>query len=331
MLAAMVAFSVSLPVRHGARAVALSTRPDVLASTTTRAASVACQRARRGATRSAPTARAPSGSSPRDSLLKVCENRGVPREVADRVLSLAERAIRDWTAVTSEFVTPPEADALVATLGEMADVHADAWGGYPSAERRVVVVARSDVACGEDGGAQSLVGNNIALLAVTGNFLFDTATHRDFLGAILGAGITRQKVGDIIVLGDRGCQFIVSADVVDFLSGSLSTIRSVPVTVEKLTWEDLQVRPPSRKEMTITEASMRVDAVASAGFSMSRSKLADMIKAGDGQINYKPVSSPSKALKTGDIVSVRGKGKLEIGEVVVTRKERFRVTVVRYV
>jgi RNA-binding protein YlmH len=150
-------------------------------------------------------------------------------------------------------------------------------------------------------------------------------------GAILGSGISRQKVGDIIVVGDRGCQVIVNSDVEQFLTAAMTTIRSVPVTVEKIAWKDLQVQPPSRKEITITEASMRVDAVASAGFSMSRSKLANMIKAGALDLNYKSISSSSKALKSGDIVSIRGKGKLEIGEVVVTKKERFRITVVRYV
>ena len=29
---------------------------------------------------------------------------------------------------------------------------------------------------------------------VEGNFLFDKAGHRDFLGAVLGAGIAREKV-----------------------------------------------------------------------------------------------------------------------------------------
>ena len=35
--------------------------------------------------------------------------------------------------------------------------------------------------------------------SVSGNFAFDTAAHGDFLGAILGTGVTREKVGDIIV------------------------------------------------------------------------------------------------------------------------------------
>jgi RNA-binding protein YlmH len=35
--------------------------------------------------------------------------------------------------------------------------------------------------------------------SVSGNFMFDAASHGDFLGAVLGTGIAREKVGDIIL------------------------------------------------------------------------------------------------------------------------------------
>ena len=42
----------------------------------------------------------------------------------------------------------------------------------------------------------------VALLQVSGNFMFDAADHRDFLGATLGAGIERKTVGDVLVQGE---------------------------------------------------------------------------------------------------------------------------------
>ena len=41
----------------------------------------------------------------------------------------------------------------------------------------------------------------VAALEVAGNFMFDAATHRDFLGAVLGTGIERSKVGGWAVQG----------------------------------------------------------------------------------------------------------------------------------
>jgi photosystem II S4 domain protein len=271
-----------------------------------------------------------TGKSTREAALKTTDALGVPRETASRVFEAAERVVRDWASTTTEFLTPPEVEALSTSLKGTADLFVDSWGGYSSAERKVLVLARTDV-LESAAQAEELARNDLACLSVKGNFLFDVASHRDFLGAILGSGITRQKVGDIITLGDRGCQVVTSADVVDFLQASLTSVRSVPVQVERIGWEQLDARPPSIKEMTIVEASMRLDAVASAGFSVSRSKLNGMVKSGDCQVNYKPVSSPSKSLKEADVVSIRGKGKLKIGETTVTAKGRYRIQVTRFV
>lgn len=46
-----------------------------------------------------------------------------------------------------------------------------------------------------------------------------------------------------------------------------------------------QVRAPRVEEMSSVEASMRLDAVASAGFRVSRSKMMDLIKAGGQQVH----------------------------------------------
>jgi photosystem II S4 domain protein len=271
-----------------------------------------------------------TGKSTRDAALKTTDALGVPRETAMRVFEAAERVVREWASTTTEFLTPPEVEALSSSLKGMADLFVDSWGGYSSAERKVLVLARAEVLeCAVQ--TDELARNDLACLYIKGNFLFDVASHRDFLGAILGSGISRQKVGDIITLGDRGCQVVASADVVDFLQATLTAVRSVPVQVERIGWEQLDARPPSIKEMSIVEASMRLDAVASAGFSVSRSKLNGMVKSGDCQVNYKQVSSPSKTLKEADIVSVRGKGKLKIGETTVTSKGRYRIQLTRFV
>lgn len=269
---------------------------------------------------------------PKDAIIKQAQARGVSKDTIDRVLSRAATALRDWTAVSTEFLTPPEAASLRESLKNVADLRVEQWGGFSRAERTVLVLARADVAEAlDDGSLHEIVADDLTALQINGNFLFDVAAHPDFLGSILGCGITRQKVGDIIVLGDRGAQVIVRSDIVEFLRGALTSVRSVSVRVEAIEWDSLQIRPPSVKEMTIVEASMRLDAVASAGFGMSRSKLADLVKSGACQRNYVPVTQPAKAVQTGDVISVRGKGKLEVGETSITAKKRFRINLKRFI
>jgi photosystem II S4 domain protein len=257
---------------------------------------------------------------PREDLLKGIEN----RDAAVRVIDQAEQAIKTWDIVCSDFLSPPEWAEVQQMFGRLTEVELLAWGGYPQAERQRVAIARADIPLD-----QSQVA--LAALDIAGNFLFDPPSHRDFLGAILGTGIVREKVGDILVLGERGAQAIVVPEMVEFLEMSLVQVRSVTVKTRRIELGELKLREPKKKESTTVEASMRLDAVASAGFGMSRSKMADLINGGDVRVNWKEVTQSSHALKTGDLVAIRGKGRLEIGEVMVTKKDRYRVQLTRFV
>jgi photosystem II S4 domain protein len=257
---------------------------------------------------------------PRDELLKGVENR---EEIA-RAIDKAEQAIRTWEVVATDFLSPPvlaEADRIFARL---TDVTVVKWGGYPQAERQRLGIARVDIPF-------ETADIPVTAVDIAGNFLFDPASHRDFLGALLGTGIVREKVGDIIVLGERGAQAIVVPELVEFLETGLVQVRSVPVKTRAIDLSELKVRAPQKKELTTVEASLRLDAIASAGFGISRSKMAGAIESGDVRVNWKDVTQPSYNVKTGDLIALRGKGRLEVGEVAVTKKERYRVQLTRFI
>jgi RNA-binding protein YlmH len=55
------------------------------------------------------------------------------------------------------------------------------------------------------------------------------------------------------------------------------------------------------------------------------------LAAGDVRVNWKEITQASHLLKPGDLVAIRGKGRLEIGEVAVTKKDRYRVQLTRLV
>jgi photosystem II S4 domain protein len=239
------------------------------------------------------------------------------------VIDRANDAIRTWEIVCTDFLSPPELAEVQRVFERLTDVTIVAWGGYPQAERQRVAIARSELPI----DASHV---EVAVLEVAGNFLFDTATHRDFLGSMLGTGIVRDKTGDVLVLGDRGAQVIVASDIAEFLEMSLVQVRSVPVKTRAIDAGELKVQPPKVKEMTTVEASMRLDAVASAGFGMSRSKMAGLIGSGDVRVNWKEISQSSYSVKAGDLVAIRGKGRLEIGEVNITKKDRYRVQLTRF-
>ena len=256
---------------------------------------------------------------PREELLKGVDNRDAVARVVDR----AEQALKTWEVTLTDFLSPPVIAEVQSQFKRLTEVEVAAWGGYPQAERQRLGIARSEVPF-----ERSHI--EVAALDIAGNFLFDSATHRDFLGAILGTGLVREKIGDIIVLGERGAQVIVLAEVVDFLETALVQIRSVPVKTRRIDLSELKIRPPQKKELTTVEASMRLDAIASAGFGMSRSKMAEAISSNDVRVNWKEITQSSHTVQPGDLISVRGKGRLEVGEVAVTKKQRYRVQLTRY-
>jgi len=256
---------------------------------------------------------------PREELLKGVED----RESVARAIDCAEQAIRTWEPVVTDFLSPPELIEIQRTFMRLTEVQLLAWGGYPQAERQRLSIARSEL---------SLEPNSIpiAALEISGNFLFDSASHRDFLGALLGNGIVRDKVGDVLVLGEQGAQATIVPELAEFFIMNLNQVRSVPVKTRLIEVSQLKIREPKKKELVTVEASLRLDAVASAGFGMSRSKMVDLINGGDVRVNWKDTASTSHLVKAGDLIAIRGKGRVEVGEIAVTKKDRYRVQLTRF-
>ncbi|MDX1976899.1 MAG: photosystem II S4 domain protein [Pseudanabaenaceae cyanobacterium bins.68] len=246
------------------------------------------------------------------------------REVLSRLFDWGDRALNQWEIQCSDFLSPPELQEAQQIFSQFTEVQVLPWGGYDQAERQRLAIARVEIPLQPE-------QIPLAALEIIGNFLFDAASHRDFLGALLGTGLERQKVGDLIMLGEKGAQVILVPELVSYLEIHLNQVRSVPVKTRQIAVTDLKIRPPQVKELATVEASLRLDAIASAGFGMSRSKMVDLINGDDVRVNWKTISQPSHQLKTGDLIAIRGKGRLAVGEIMVTKKERYRVLLTKYV
>ena len=86
------------------------------------------------------------------------------------------------------------------------------------------------------------------------------------------------------------------------------------------------------KEIRATVASLRIDSIAASGFGSSRSRAAADIAADKMKLNWQPVKSASQTVKEGDIISMRGRGRLEVAEVRgQTKKGRTVVVLKRYI
>lgn len=93
-------------------------------------------------------------------------------------------------------------------------------------------------------------------------------SHRDILGALMGLGITREKLGDILL--DHGrCQVLVLRDALPILLSQWESAGRWKMKLREIPLEQLEAKPPQVKTIRDTVAALRLDAVLAAGFSTS--------------------------------------------------------------
>jgi len=258
---------------------------------------------------------------PRRTLLE-----GAPDPAAlEPLIAAAEQALRTWQPVWTPFLPAALREQAEARLGSLSELKLHSAGGHEGAERRRLVLQRAAGGLEPDDLPQQLGG-----LEISGNFLFDPAAPADVQAALEHAGADPGELGDIWMRGDRGAQAIVTAVLAARLDGTAAQVRTVPVELAARPIAELQP-PPRRvaKRLTSVEASLRLDALASAGFGVSRNRMADLIRQGAVRLNWTPVTSPSRDLAAGDRVQLEGRGELLVETVTLTKRDRWRVSLLR--
>ncbi|MDY3973655.1 RNA-binding protein [uncultured Veillonella sp.] len=257
----------------------------------------------------------------REKLIRYFEASG-NGEQARRMLDLAEQVVAGKPYRVTEFMSPAGlviADAIKANLPQL---RVASEGGYEGAERlRVAFIERN---------FQGTVDFGVQALKISWDPRFRLLTHRDVLGSLMGLGIEREHFGDII-MQNGGAQLIVDATMADYVKQNFTKIAMVSVSVEDLPLSEILPKEEKIKEIRTTVASLRLDAVASSGFSLSRTKLVSSINAGLVQVNWQEAKGPAQEVKEGDIISLRGRGRMKIEAITGTsRKGRIGVYLKRF-
>ncbi|MFC4970590.1 RNA-binding protein [Paenibacillus sp. GCM10023248] len=242
----------------------------------------------------------------------------------DKAWDWVERAAQQHAVKLTDFLDPRQAFILTSLVNRHPDVHCRLDGGYEAAERKRALIAPDYRSLDDD-------DMEMAVLSVSsGDGKFLTLEHGDYMGAILGLGMKRDKVGDIHVI-EGGCHCLVTRDAADYLHLNLSQVHRVHVLTELLPPDKLVTSSAKLEELTLSVASMRLDGIVSDVFRLSRAKVLMPIQAGRCRVNWKLEEDPSKPLKEGDMVSMQGFGRFKVLEVEgVTKKGRMRVKIGKF-
>ena len=201
------------------------------------------------------------------------------------------------------------------------------WGGFEGAERVVMLSIPDYIESDDPNEIFTVYADSCPLSAVrVEKNKFSDIGHRDYLGAVMGLGLTRESVGDICVQPD-GCDIIALPNAAKYIEDNLTGAGRATLKAKQIPLGEVRAPQVSIKEMNITVASPRLDAVAGEIFSLSRSA-AQAIASGAVTVNDEQVLKADRRLSPKDKIVLRGKGRAILGEEFTqTKKGRVRIEV----
>lgn len=238
---------------------------------------------------------------------------------AARVKDTAEQSFRTERPKFLGFLSESEtakADELLKNSGTAYEF----FGGFDNADR--VMLCCKPAWCEKA---------DFPIKAITAVFReCDLLSHRDILGALMGLGISRESVGDILIEKGRAV-FFVTDEIAKFVLSQLNKAGRVGIKLKAGAQEPL----PQMSELVFlreTVASLRLDCVVGAIAKVSRANAVSLIEDGLVAIGGIPTAKTTKMVSVGDKITVRGKGKFTVvscGD--VTKKGRTVLEYSKYV
>lgn len=255
-----------------------------------------------------------------EKIAKTPEDRLLLAKLWDKI----DAGMRKNIMASTCFLSPRELELSRFLFGTPEGLYE--FGGYGDAERKMLVYLPDYLE------ESALTGEDSPVVCLRAAFYQgDSPSHRDFLGALIGAGISRENIGDICV-GSGSCDFFVTQGVVSFLLSSFTGAGRTHVQLTQIPLAAVQVPEPEIREIRDTLASLRLDSVISSGFRIGRSLASQYVTAGKAAIDGLPCEKPDKPVSEGAKISVRGLGKIKLAKINgTTKKDRISVVIHQYV
>jgi len=246
------------------------------------------------------------------------------KQLVSRLEDRLERVEQRYTEEVTDFLEPRQQLVAEAFLRSVKFDRYLFCGGFAAAERKRLLLyqAYSEPSCEQA---------NICLLRFVGRMEYASASHRDFLGAVMSVGLRREKLGDLLVT-EQGCDLFVAREVAAYLLQNELRVRHVPLQAQEIALQDFQPPEQTMKEIHIMVSSMRLDAVLAGSLGLSRAKAVALIQSGRIKVNHSEMQANDYLCRETDLISCRGYGRLRVGEQLgETRKGKWKVRILKYI
>lgn len=246
-----------------------------------------------------------------------------PDEILHRFLDLANQADRKGIVLFSNFLNMYEIN-LLHQNEDLFYTGFSLYGGYQEAERQMVAFQ-----------PDALYYNweypiSCVQVEPLNHRFSEDLSHRDILGALMHLGIDRSLIGDILIK-DKSAYIFCVEKMADFIAKELYKIKHTQVMTQRVKPVDLHIEMQYRTEEGFI-ASNRLDAFVAQACKLSRAQAAQFILGENVFINGALVTNHNQGLAEGDVVSLRGHGKLRFEAFLnTTKKGRLHIRYAWYV
>ena len=240
-------------------------------------------------------------------------------ELFRRGADLDRRCEKSAGVTNTGFLTPAQAYELRSWASRAAVCTVLFRGGYEGAERKAAFFL-------PDWMDEESFDEAEYLCAIECTARFGTPGHRDYLGAVLGLGIAREWLGDILIEGETAW-LICMPSVKQHILLNLDKVGRWGVRTREIPLGDVPRQERKLREIIFSVQSVRLDAVCAGMFGLSRTAAAEAVAQGQVTLNYAVCLKTDAAVKDGDVLSLHGKGKGIVLDAGSTNSRRGRLWV----
>lgn len=240
------------------------------------------------------------------------------KDFIDQVVNWKETVEKTHASKLTDFLDPREQQIVKLIVGENNDVKTEFFGGTLSSERKRALIT-PDYLTADQGDFQ------IRLFEVEYPSKFITIEHPQVLGSLMSVGLKRAKFGDILVK-EKQIQLFVCQDISDYIEMQVKSIGKTAVSLLSIDLSHVLDTNEVWTEEELTVSSLRLDTSISGIHHLSRQKSQAMIMQGLVKVNWTAIENPSFDLREGDMISIRGYGRVKILSIEgKTKKEKWRI------
>ena len=221
--------------------------------------------------------------------------------------------------IFSNHFYPPNIWSFFESNFKTEEFNVESNGLFKEAERRMISFNNNCDSC-----------YKYKVLAIKNISKFNKLGHKDYLGAILGLGINRNKLGDLLVKEDC-CFFPVSEEIADFLMVNLTSVGNSNCKVSEIKSIDKSMLEFDFENITVLVQTLRLDSVVSKLANISRVKAQSYIENGRVLLNYKVNRNRSIILTENSRITIRGIGKFIVDKSIGNSKSgKIKVKIKKY-